>query len=239
MAPGRRQTPWPAFKAEHGLLFTRPLPIAWSIGLRELATKRATGSSAGGLRADPLAFPSINSTLMVAPPHPIATPRLSLRPFDLADASDLYAIRGDSQAMSFRDWPADQTEHQTLEVARRLVRDMKAGAAIYWTARDPSGEFIGVFDLSELASTSAELGFMIARRHWGQGYATEAAGALIEDSRRRGLRHLSARIHAGNDASRRLLCKLGFHAADADAVVEVAPGRSVPCTFFRLDLWPA
>lgn len=137
--------------------------------------------------------------------------------------------------MRFWDWPADQTVEQTHDIARLFVNDMEAGVALYWTAR-AEGEFVGVFDLSALDNTSADLGFMVARRHWGQGFATEAAAALIEKARHRGLTRLHARCHADNVASRRLLQKLGFCPAGAESMVAVAPGRSILCAFFSLDL---
>ena len=173
---------------------------------------------------------------MQRPAPSIATKRLSLRPFRVVDAIDLFSIRGDGQAMRFWDWPADETMEQTRDLARQIELEVAAGVAFYWTAHARSGEFIGVFDLSALACTSADLGFMVARRHWGQGYATEATGALIEEARRRGLAHLHARIHTGNDASHRLLNKLGFHTLRPDEMFEVVPGRSILCAFYWLDL---
>ncbi|MFZ9396607.1 MAG: GNAT family N-acetyltransferase [Erythrobacter sp.] len=55
-----------------------------------------------------------------------------------------------------------------------------------------------------------ELGYWIARQHWGQGYATEAGAAVIEIARMLGHQRLSASHFLDNPASGRVLAKLGF-----------------------------
>lgn len=63
-----------------------------------------------------------------------------------------------------------------------------------------------------------ELGYWIARNHWGQGYATEAAGAVLRIARTLGHRRIIAGHFTDNPASGRVLAKLGF----------AATGRIVP-----------
>ena len=166
---------------------------------------------------------------------PLLTRRLQLAPFDLADAADLFAIRGDPEAMRFWDWPGDAMTEQTNAHALVLLGEMRAGRAIHYTARLADGGFVGLFDLSDLHRPDAELGFLVVRHRWGQGLATEAAHSLVEEAWGLGKHALKARIHAGNDASRRLLFKLGFLRQGPETLVEVAPGRRVMCERFRLD----
>lgn len=159
----------------------------------------------------------------------IETARLVLRPLVEADAGDLFAIRGDPEAMRFWDWPADQEPTETL--AR--VQDFLAKPdAHYWSARRAGGTFIGLFDLSDCQDTTADLGFMIARRFWGQGFATEGARALVDEARRRHLVHLTARIHANNVASRRLLLRLGFAKTGPLRTLCAPSGRRIPAEHF-------
>ncbi len=56
-----------------------------------------------------------------------------------------------------------------------------------------------------------ELGYWIAREHWGQGYATEAGRSAIAVARMLGHEVLSAGHFVDNPASGRVLRKLGFH----------------------------
>lgn len=57
---------------------------------------------------------------------------------------------------------------------------------------------------------NVELGYWIARQHWGQGYATEAGRAAIEIARTLGHSRLVASHFLDNPASGRVLRKLGF-----------------------------
>ena len=55
-----------------------------------------------------------------------------------------------------------------------------------------------------------EIGWTLARPHWGRGYATEAATAARDWALQElGLRRLISLIQRGNDASVRVACKLG------------------------------
>ena len=60
-----------------------------------------------------------------------------------------------------------------------------------------------------------ELGYWIARGHWGQGYATEAARAMLAPAQTLGHRRLVAHHFVDNPASGRVLDKLGFRPVGA------------------------
>ena len=55
-----------------------------------------------------------------------------------------------------------------------------------------------------------ELGYWIARSHWGQGFATEAARAVLQLARALGHRRIVAGHFVDNPASGRVLTKAGF-----------------------------
>jgi RimJ/RimL family protein N-acetyltransferase len=70
----------------------------------------------------------------------------------------------------------------------------------------------GACDLSEIdwRHRRAEVGFVLARDAWGQGFAREAMLAVLDYAGGLGLKRLWARTHAGNGRSEALLLKLGF-----------------------------
>ena len=68
---------------------------------------------------------------------------------------------------------------------------------------------IGI-DRSDAFDDGAELGYWIARQHWGQGYATEAGRAVLEIARTLGYGRVMAMHFLDNPASGRVLEKLGF-----------------------------
>jgi RimJ/RimL family protein N-acetyltransferase len=55
-----------------------------------------------------------------------------------------------------------------------------------------------------------EIGFQIAREHWGKGFAREAAEAAIARAKARGFTSLVAEVDPRNARSLALLAKLGF-----------------------------
>jgi [ribosomal protein S5]-alanine N-acetyltransferase len=63
----------------------------------------------------------------------------------------------------------------------------------------------------EAASGLAEVGYLLGREHWGQGYALEAITAFIDFAfSTLDLRRLEATVDSRNVASNRLLQRLGF-----------------------------
>ena len=166
--------------------------------------------------------------------EPTHAARLNLAPFSLADADDLFLIRGDEDAMRHWDWPADKSRVVTHVVARDMLHDVDTGAAKIWTVRLGDGAFVGVVDLSALTAHEADLGFMIRRDYWGRGYAFGAATLAILNAQALGLARLRARIHADNLRSRKLLERLGFQATETREI-EVRPGVAKRCAFFVLD----
>lgn len=81
-----------------------------------------------------------------------------------------------------------------------------------WVAElENSNEFVGWFMLIRTEFEFPELGFMIMKKYWGQGYATEIAKALIEHGfQNLGLKQIVALTDPDNHASIQVLRKAGF-----------------------------
>lgn len=87
----------------------------------------------------------------------------------------------------------------------------------WWVGRRRTdGELVGWWDLSPdrpvpAQPSVAEAGWRLARRHWGQGYATEGASAVLDHGFATvGLSEVWAETMAVNAASRRVMAKLGM-----------------------------
>jgi [ribosomal protein S5]-alanine N-acetyltransferase len=144
----------------------------------------------------------------------LETRRLFLRPVSVNDAPDLFVARGDAETMRYWDWPPAASAGDIAQVIREHFREIDGGETQWWAvAHTPRGPAIGECDLSEIdyAHCRAEIGFLFQRAQWGQGFAHEAMERVLryafEDLN---LERLWARVHAGNDASVRLLARLGF-----------------------------
>ncbi|MBV9991769.1 MAG: GNAT family N-acetyltransferase [Alphaproteobacteria bacterium] len=144
----------------------------------------------------------------------LTTDRLHLRPVSAGDAEALFESRGDALVMRYWDWPAQENVAAVRSILEAHIPELGDGRTLWWVvALSPDGPAIGECDLSEIDHhhRRAEVGFLFARRHWGQGYAKEAMDAVVAHAfGELNLERLWARFHDGNDASKRLLERLGF-----------------------------
>jgi RimJ/RimL family protein N-acetyltransferase len=144
----------------------------------------------------------------------LRTSRLHLRPVAVTDAAALFEARGDAEVMRYWDWPEQKSVADVRDVLAAHIPAPGDESMLWWVAAlTPDGPAIGECDLSEIDPhhSRAEIGFLFARRHWGKGYASEALRAVIAHAfETLALERLWARFHAGNEASRRLLERLGF-----------------------------
>lgn len=143
----------------------------------------------------------------------LETERLRLEPLAAADADYLYPIMGHPEVMAYWDIPEVDDPDLVATIVAGQVEAMADGRAVYWAMRTlAEGAFVGSCDLSEIDRwhRRAEVGFMLGRDAWGQGYALEAMRAVVAFAAAGGLRKLTARTHLGNRRSEALLEKLGF-----------------------------
>ncbi len=145
----------------------------------------------------------------------LSTPRLQLRAFDAEDSADLFAIYGDPLVMRFVGEPPFPSLATVAQMLASVARLQAAGESLEWglVARD-SGRLIGTCGLHSFANEAglrqAEVGCMLARSHWGEGWMAEALTALIAYARQLGIATLVADIEPDNLPSQRLFRRLGF-----------------------------
>lgn len=102
------------------------------------------------------------------------------------------------------------------DVEDRLEKEMgqaRANALQYWPVFTHNGDFVGCCGLRPYGENdeSAELGFHLVPEQWGKGYATEAAGAVVDYAFSNLKIHtIFAGHHPHNKSSRNTLRKLGF-----------------------------
>jgi [ribosomal protein S5]-alanine N-acetyltransferase len=146
------------------------------------------------------------------------TERFVLRPFVEDDADDAFAMYGDPEVMRFLgsgDLPSHPDAGYTRKVlAASITRaaDLPEGLGSWAMERKEDGRVVGAVGLSPMPDGEIEVFYHLARAYWGQGYATEAAAAMIvhgfEDL---ALDRIVAYAYAANPASRNVLRKLGMN----------------------------
>ena len=147
--------------------------------------------------------------------HP-TTQRLILRAPMLSDQPDLLPLLNDIDVVkNLAPMPYPYTDGDYREFLQRYDAERRAGTAQHYAVtRAMDGALIGMCYLSRSEPGVWELGYWYGKPYWRQGYATEAARAVM----RFVFEDLAAlMITAGwlvdNPASGRVLEKLGFIAA--------------------------
>ncbi len=147
-------------------------------------------------------------------PAVLRTERLLLRPFAHDDAVALFRIFSDEQVVRF--WSAGAwTEIAQAEkmIEEALLAYREGGLSRYAIALADTGELIGICNLRGFFEQNrrCELGYALGSAHWGRGYAFEALDALLGHAfSALDMNRIEADIDPRNDASARLLERLGF-----------------------------
>lgn len=152
---------------------------------------------------------------MEQPEPRLETDCLVLRPWRVDEASirrALWAER-DPRVPAHRRLDAEGRP-AVADLAERIRTTEPAfGIGLLAIELKATGEVIGYCGLTENEygeDENPELAYELLRDHWGRGYATEAAEAVLAWARSAGIRMLWAGVRDWNVASRRVLAKLGF-----------------------------
>lgn len=109
----------------------------------------------------------------------LETERLTLRDFDQNDSAGVFKNFSDSKVVEFLMEPITQIE-AAEEFIDAFQEEFQAQKSITWAiALKEDNSFIGTCTCELLPGGHAELGFDIARSHWGQGYMSETLQAIL------------------------------------------------------------
>lgn len=147
-------------------------------------------------------------------PPKIETQRLLLRRMKQSDYYDMYDYARRSDVTRYLTWEP----HTDLEYTRRYLSYVescyKAGTFFDWALQyKGDGHMIGTcgFTSFNYDARSAEIGYVINPRYQCAGIATEAACRVISFGfESLDLHRIEAHYMAGNDASRRVMEKVGM-----------------------------
>ena len=140
--------------------------------------------------------------------------RLRLRALVAADAPFILELVNEPSWLRF----IGDRGVRNLDDARAYIANgpqasyARHGFGLYLVERTADAESLGLCGLLKRdALEAADIGFAFSPRHWGQGYAGEAARAVLADARERlGLARVLAITNPDNVASIGLLEKIGF-----------------------------
>ena len=143
----------------------------------------------------------------------LITDRLILRPWQEADAEDLYTYASDPEVGPPAGWPV----HTSVENSREIIKNVLSKPETYAVCLKDSKP-IGSVGLHLNGSTDmtnrddeCELGYWIGKPFWGQGLIPEASRELLRYAfEELGMRAVWCGYYDGNEKSRKVQAKLGF-----------------------------
>ncbi len=151
------------------------------------------------------------------------TDRLRLRRITLDDASFMLELMNQpSYIRNIGDRGVRDVPGAARYIAERVLGSYERhGFGMYAMEPKAGGEPIGICGLVKRDSLpDVDIGYGILERHFGQGYASEAARAVLQHARELGLKRLVAITAPDNEPSMALLRKLGLRFQEIIQVVE-------------------
>jgi RimJ/RimL family protein N-acetyltransferase len=144
----------------------------------------------------------------------LTTERLVLRETADRDVEAVFAMESDSVAMRYWSRPPIREIAEARASVERARGLFAARAALRWSITHPEDDrmvgHLSLFNFSE-QSGRADIGYGLVREHWGRGLMHEALTAVVDFAfGPLGLRRLEADIDPRNQASLRVLERLGF-----------------------------
>lgn len=162
----------------------------------------------------------------ITPKIILTTERLILRTWKVSDIPLMATISTDPLVMEHFPNTQNLTATQNL-VAHINQHYEKYGYALYAVETKDSCEFIGFvglshpsFDIPNFTPHGVpivEIGWRLSSQHWGRGYATEAAKAVLNYGfTELNLDEIISFTVIGNSKSRHVMEKIGLHHSDTD-----------------------
>lgn len=145
----------------------------------------------------------------------LTTERLILREFTPGDVPAVFAYQRDESYLRYYPW-TKRTEADVREFVQRFLdwQNEEPRRRFQFAVTLPdSGGIIGSIGIRRKPDNDheAEIGYELAPEHWGHGYATEAAGEILDFGfGELNLHRISASLVAEHSASARVLERLGM-----------------------------
>jgi RimJ/RimL family protein N-acetyltransferase len=170
----------------------------------------------------------------------LETERLVLRAPRLGDAKVVATLANDRRI-------AENTTriphpYRLADAQDFIAQANRTGAETVFVVTLRNGGVIGACGLMTPAGDAPEIGYWFGIKHWGKGYATEAARALIDHAfSDLDCEAVQSSARVTNPGSRRVLEKCGFQWTGVGLCRIRALGSSVPVDRFRLErgIWTA
>jgi len=164
----------------------------------------------------------------------LETQRLMLRAPRLEDARAVAALADDRR---IAEMTSNLPHPYAVKDAENWINAQgQTGDTAFLIFTKADGAFIGATGYVLAEATDPEIGYWLGLPFWGQGYATEAARAVVDHVfTSTEAPAITVRARVMNDRSRRVIEKCGFQWIGAGLTRIKTVQGSVPVDVFRLD----
>lgn len=149
----------------------------------------------------------------------LETDRLLLRPLELSDAEDMFAMDSNPEVHKYLWQNPTKTVDETIKIIENVRSQYKRNNIGRFAAiLKETNEFIGwtgikyIDDHIENGNTNFfDYGYRLNEKFWGKGYATEASVAWLDYGfKQMNIDKMNAYTHSDNGASNHILQKIGM-----------------------------
>lgn len=167
----------------------------------------------------------------------IDTPRLTLRKPHCDDIDAISTLANDIAVASMLSRMPYPYKRADAEDFVNTIAKLENGNCVYAITLNETGEFIGCCGIEKKPGRERmEIGYWLGKPYWGNGYATEAAHALVDKAFRIcNIEEIIGRCRIGNMASRNVLQKSGFQFIGTGMNLSLAQDTQVPVELYRLE----
>jgi ribosomal-protein-alanine N-acetyltransferase len=157
-------------------------------------------------------YRSMSSEIFSSFPE-IITERLVLREITEKDAESIYKLLSNPEVIKYDTFELFTDIKQAEDLIECFNEEFRKKRAIFWgISLKNESEIIGFCKCEiEIPKIRADFGYDLRLEYWNRGIMTEALGAVIDFTfKKAGVNRIEASVSNENNASIRVLEKLGF-----------------------------
>ena len=146
-----------------------------------------------------------------------STERLTMRRPLLSDAADIHEYASDPEVTRYMEWRTHTDASQTVEFLKACETRWQSGEEFCWVISvKPASRAMGAI-ACRVRGHAVDFGYVLNRKVWGRGYATEAARACVDFAfRQADMTELVSMAVPQNVRSRQVMERLGMTHDPAD-----------------------
>jgi len=154
----------------------------------------------------------LNCDLLLADNNVLETDRLILRKLKEEDAQAMFdGWCSDPDVTKYMTWNPHKNIEETRNILDEWIEDYNSPDTIrYGICLKDTMELIGAIDVVDYVEGNPEIGYVLSKKYWNNGYMSEALSALVKYLFSIGSNEIVIEAKEDNIASNRVIEKCGF-----------------------------